>query len=573
MNPQTEQQATAAPTAVDPSLLRQIVEEMDAANPYGSGKYTDDDASVLGLPSLGSLRLARQMVKDWIDTPFMPAWIKNSKNPAGTFVATVVRGKELGFKMLEAVASLYLSPDGRLGLYGTAMLALMRRSGITLKFSDIEEDGKVVGVQVYGKRKDGDDYTARFTKMDAQRAGLIKGGGAHEKYPLLMCTWRASSILFRTLASDLTGGPLYSREELEEEVDLHDVIRETESRQAKAENPYKVPPKTQGDTNGHAAQGNGPLGGEPATVAAEISTPTETPAVETTGKAQGSPAPDSPATTSNSSAGEVGGGADAPPFTVTVEPPLFAPSGGGPQDGISIRPGLDKAQDGVVPSPAADSSKVVAMPSKAVLEELSALVKDEKVMKEFMRGFLQSAIKKNDPRMPDALAVLLAVAKSSYLPQLTQDAYGSGVKAAAGWKTLQVFIDACPAESKALAKSVGLKRYPDEGGGALIEYLADPIHVETMDMKELKLFLDILDGGCSAGTATKLREAQVESGLTLVEVLALRNERGKITGTMELSEEAILTRLLTFAKDPLAGPIEPSSGNLWDAMLAEADGA
>ncbi len=216
MNPQDQTRTTEHAKVVDPDLLKQIVEEMEAANPYGGSKYSDEDAKFLGIESLGSLRLANQLVKAWWGSPMIPAWIQKAQNPAGTFVSCVLRGKELGFQMMESLGCLYMSPDGRLGMYGTAMLALMRKSGISLSFAEVRgDDGEAFGMEVYGKRKDGDEYTARFTLADVKKAGL---GNVHNKYPIVMCKWRAVSDLFRTLASDLSGGPLYTREELEEEL-------------------------------------------------------------------------------------------------------------------------------------------------------------------------------------------------------------------------------------------------------------------------------------------------------------------------------------------------------------------
>jgi hypothetical protein len=213
MNPtSTQPEATTAKPVLDRDLLAQIVEEMEAANPYGLGKYTDEDATILGLPSLGSLRLANTLVKQWLGSPFIPKFIANSPNPAGTFVACVVQGNELGFKMMESLKALFQAPDGRLGMYGTAMLALMRKSKFKLTFTPGED-----GYKVHGLRPDGDEYTATFTHVDAVRAKLYKADSNHEKYPLTMCKWRAVSDLFRTLASDLSAGPLYTAEELIEE--------------------------------------------------------------------------------------------------------------------------------------------------------------------------------------------------------------------------------------------------------------------------------------------------------------------------------------------------------------------
>lgn len=238
MNPTEQNNGAATITPEIQSILDQAVErtiqQMESSHPYGLGKYTDDDAAALGIDSLGSLRLANQLVKAWMGSPMIPAWISGAPNPAGTFVACVLRGKELNFKMLESLNSMYMSPDGRLGLYGTAMLSLMRKSGMSLQFTILMDEGKEVGMEVYGKRKDGDEYTSRFTLADAMRANL---GRVHKVYPIWMCKWRAVSDLFRTLASDLFGGPLYTAEELQEDEKVmgREVIRENIE---KSENPY-----------------------------------------------------------------------------------------------------------------------------------------------------------------------------------------------------------------------------------------------------------------------------------------------------------------------------------------------
>lgn len=212
---ETTQSPSMAVITLDRSQIQTVIEEMSASNPYGLGQYNDQDAAILGIESIGSLRLAHQLVKAWTGSPMIPKWIATSNNPGGTFVSCVLRGRELGFKMMESLQCLYMSPDGRLGLYGSAMIALMRKSGVKLKFTELKDGNESIGYKVWGQRQDGDEYEATFTRTDALRARL---GNVHNAYPMIMCQWRAVSILFRFLCSDLSGGPLYSAEELREEI-------------------------------------------------------------------------------------------------------------------------------------------------------------------------------------------------------------------------------------------------------------------------------------------------------------------------------------------------------------------
>lgn len=475
---------------VDQALVRQVVTELAEANPYGFGKYEDEDATLLGLPSLGALRLAHNLVKQWIGTPFVPKFIAQSPNPAGTFVATVVRGHELGFKMMESLSCLYLSPDGRLGMYGTAMLALMRKSKIKIKFSDILDDaGKYDGCSIHGVRENGDEYTARFTHTDSVRAGLMKGGSNHEKYPQYMCKWRAVSDLFRTLASDLSGGPIYTREELEEEE------RETAAttNSAPAANPFmagmesdETPAGAPGATAGTEA-GNG-VSAQPEAAAAKTEPPQS-------GK------------------------------TTTIETRMYPcgtiADGHGPlpeqcpvhgKDCKPASPTSDSTQD--KPKAAAEPKKqdLVANSMNAILDEVAKTLPDAKtrdnLVKEFFRGFTQqNTFKVKDPKLPECLRVFLAVAKSPFQPKLVQDAYGTGTECRAGWAKLLKYVDKWPEDCRQMALNVGLSRYADCAGGDLVDYLDDPIQAQGMKEPDLRQFMTVLSRFPNDfALATKYRE-------------------------------------------------------------------
>ena len=68
---------------------------------------------------------------------------------------------------------------------------------------------------VHGTRTDGSELTVTFTLEDAQRAGLVKKGGAWTTYPAAMLHARATSQLARALFPDAIGGMSYLAEELD----------------------------------------------------------------------------------------------------------------------------------------------------------------------------------------------------------------------------------------------------------------------------------------------------------------------------------------------------------------------
>jgi hypothetical protein len=70
--------------------------------------------------------------------------------------------------------------------------------------------------RVRGTRTDGTSLVVTFTIEDANRAGLVKKGGAWETYPAAMLHARASSALARALFPDAIGGMSYLAEELDD---------------------------------------------------------------------------------------------------------------------------------------------------------------------------------------------------------------------------------------------------------------------------------------------------------------------------------------------------------------------
>jgi hypothetical protein len=206
------------------------------------------------------LNFLSKFVKRMMGTPFIPAWIAQSPNPAGTMLACILRGREMGFKALESTEVFFKAPDGRLGLYSKPMTALMLKAGATLQHKiDTDEEH-----ELYGKRKDGNDYTARFTRADADRAGLTRQTSSgkdsmHTKWPRRMNKWRCLSDMFNTLFPDLSGNgaPIYTAEELLAEVNdgmiergdsSNGAFQEQAERNREKENPFHVGEAPAADT-------------------------------------------------------------------------------------------------------------------------------------------------------------------------------------------------------------------------------------------------------------------------------------------------------------------------------------
>lgn len=133
-----------------------------------------------------------------------------SQNDA--FVALML-GIELGFKPMNALQHISVI-QGKPSLDGKGMLSVIHASGL---LSDMKVDGNDKRCKVTMTRSNGITYSATFTIEQAKDAGLIKSGGAWEKYPERMLEWRCVAFCARVLFPDVIGG-VYTPEELAENV-------------------------------------------------------------------------------------------------------------------------------------------------------------------------------------------------------------------------------------------------------------------------------------------------------------------------------------------------------------------
>lgn len=176
--------------------------------------YTPEQAWEVGLPSVDAIDLLKTLADKLVGTPFLPrALVRDGINPQATMLAIMLTGREMGLSPMEAVRSFYLAPGGQLGLYYTAMLAIMLRKGFKVKW-DIDTATQAQGLFT---RPDGQFYLAQFTIEQAKRAGLVRPDSNWIKYPENMLRARCTANAWRLLAGDLAGGAtLYAKEELDD---------------------------------------------------------------------------------------------------------------------------------------------------------------------------------------------------------------------------------------------------------------------------------------------------------------------------------------------------------------------
>jgi hypothetical protein len=117
-------------------------------------------------------------------------------------MAIVQTGRELGLQPFQSLRSMSFI-GGRLTMSVQLQLALARRQGGRLESIKETDDSCCVTL---GR---GDERIAcTYTINDARKAGLVKPGGAWEKYGRQMLRWRAIGDALRLIAPDLVMGLL-----------------------------------------------------------------------------------------------------------------------------------------------------------------------------------------------------------------------------------------------------------------------------------------------------------------------------------------------------------------------------
>jgi hypothetical protein len=122
--------------------------------------------------------------------------------------AIMIKGYELGFSLSASFENIYmieekpsLSPRGALALiYNSPECA-----GVKI-VDEVDSKGAPSACVVTMKRRNGLEYTSRFTMEDAKRAGLVKDGSGWTKYPANMLRYRAIGYAADIVFPDVIGG-------------------------------------------------------------------------------------------------------------------------------------------------------------------------------------------------------------------------------------------------------------------------------------------------------------------------------------------------------------------------------
>lgn len=560
---QVEQQQAAVVEEVDSktrSLIEEILEQAEEKNLFGKS-YTNEDAESLGIGTLGQLNLAKTMVKQLWNTPFIPKWMVGSQNPTGAFLATIMRGKELGFKMMESLAALYLSPDGRLGMYGTNMLALMWRSGFKIEFKTIMSGEKEIGMAVRGVRKDGGgEYTATFTTEDARRAGLIKAGGAHEKYPIIMCKWRAVSDVFRTLAADLAGGPVYTTEEL-----LEEVMEETERRIDEVKNQQR-------NAGLHVAEI--PVETKPEPVVEKSPDPDKT---ATPPKAEAAPAQ----TTAPEPAPE-------PARTKRTPKPASVETVSATPPAAQEAPRAEAAPTPAAPPVAAEPAKPAAskpstQPSKLgeMITDLAGSIKELSVdaakarIMDFLRGItnmpLKNPVSEAERESARNMWPWMIATLKEQRAKFINDPHTLAVDIRNGMAELDELVKDWTADNKGTAQTLAMEYYASSGGKDFTEFLRDVVGVADLTQDELMTFLWLCTrcfGTPHSNVPMQIKDLAKVNGTTMMEVVTGWAKTTPPPGKpMEAPAEWFAGFLATPAAPPVAAtPAKADDDGGWDDL-------
>ncbi len=139
---------------------------------------------------------------------------------ASTFFL-VATSQDLGLRWTHGLRSLYMTPDGKVGLQGDVMLALLLGRGFKVSFEGSDKTKGVCQIE----RPDGQSQSWTFSMddaaairrydYDAKAWRSLADKPNYKNYPKNMLMWRALANCARFIAADLLGG-IYLPDELED---------------------------------------------------------------------------------------------------------------------------------------------------------------------------------------------------------------------------------------------------------------------------------------------------------------------------------------------------------------------
>jgi hypothetical protein len=143
---------------------------------------------------------------------------KNYQGKTGDILVAVQMGAELGLKPIQALQNIAVI-NGKPSVYGDGLLALVQAHH---SFEDIQEsfeDESNTAICTV-KRKNQSSYTVKYTKEDAEKAGLWGKIGPWKQYPKRMLQMRARGFALRDKFADVLGGLIITEEAKDYPVDV-----------------------------------------------------------------------------------------------------------------------------------------------------------------------------------------------------------------------------------------------------------------------------------------------------------------------------------------------------------------
>ena len=160
------------------------------------------------LPSSREWEATMAIAREIAGTQFVP---ESYRGRPEAVVAAILTGREMGIGPMQALRQIHMI-DGRPAFAADLMMAKMRAGGVVV----LESEVSAKRAYIKAKRKDtGEEAEVEWTLADAEKAGLL-GKKNYKTYPEDMMWARAVGRLARRLGSDLLGGLVYAKEEMED---------------------------------------------------------------------------------------------------------------------------------------------------------------------------------------------------------------------------------------------------------------------------------------------------------------------------------------------------------------------
>jgi len=127
---------------------------------------------------------------------------KDYQNNPGNILVAIQWGMEIGLQPLQSMQSIAVI-NGRPSIWGDAMLALVRSSGLLESINEEVTDSKAVCTI---KRRGEQEVVREFSMQDAKQAGLTGKQGPWAQYPKRMLQMRARAFAMRDVFPDVLRG-------------------------------------------------------------------------------------------------------------------------------------------------------------------------------------------------------------------------------------------------------------------------------------------------------------------------------------------------------------------------------